>query len=126
MDVGLRRLVFERACGKCEYCMMPSDSDPLAFCIDHIIAQQHAGPTIESNLALSCFSCNTHKGPNITGLDPENGLLTRLFPLTPALGRPRPVDAVTSHRAPYALSTYNHPTHDCSHVDNACVRAMIE
>ena len=79
MDAGLRRLVFERVCGQCEYCTMPSDWDPLPFCIDHIIAQQHAGPTIESNLALSCFSCNTHKGPNIAGLDPETGQLTRLF-----------------------------------------------
>ncbi|MCO6457584.1 MAG: HNH endonuclease [Pirellulaceae bacterium] len=58
---------------------MPSDWDPLPFCIDHVIDQQHAGPTIESNLALSCFSCNTHKGPNIAGLDPATGQLTRLF-----------------------------------------------
>lgn len=58
---------------------MPSHWDPLPFCVDHIIAQQHAGPTIESNLALSCFSCNTHKGPNIAGIDPETGQLTRLF-----------------------------------------------
>jgi hypothetical protein len=79
VDAALRRLVFQRACGQCEYCTMPSNWDPLPFCVDHIIAQQHAGPTIESNLALSCFSCNTHKGPNIAGLDPDNGRLTRLF-----------------------------------------------
>lgn len=79
MDAGLRRLVFDRANGFCEYCMMPRDWDPLPFCVDHIIAQQHAGPTAESNLALSCFSCNTYKGPNIAGLDPESGDLTRLF-----------------------------------------------
>ncbi len=79
MDAGLRRLVFERASGRCEYCGMPSTWDPLPFCIDHVVAQQHDGPTIESNLALSCFSCNTHKGPNVAGIDPADGKLTRLF-----------------------------------------------
>ena len=31
------------------------------------------------NLALACFHCNTHKGPNIAGIDPESGDLVRLF-----------------------------------------------
>lgn len=79
MDAGLRRFVFTRANGICEYCAMPSEWDALPFCVDHIIAQKHAGPTIESNLALACFSCNTHKGPNIAGLSLDNGQITRLF-----------------------------------------------
>jgi hypothetical protein len=28
---------------------------------------------------LSCLNDNLHKGPNIGGLDPDTGLLTRLF-----------------------------------------------
>lgn len=79
MEASLRRLVIQRALGRCEYCDIASESDPSPFCIDHIIAQQHAGRTHESNLALSCFNCNTHKGPNIAGLDPDDGELTRLF-----------------------------------------------
>jgi hypothetical protein len=31
------------------------------------------------NLALACYHCNAHKGPNLSGLDPESGALVRLF-----------------------------------------------
>jgi hypothetical protein len=47
--------------------------------IDHIIAEKHFGPTTLENLALACFSCNNHKGPNVAGVDPETGQVTRLF-----------------------------------------------
>lgn len=79
MDAALRKFVRERAAGICEYCHLPEDFDPLPFCIDHVTAQQHHGPTEESNLALSCYNCNSFKGPNIAGIDPETGELTRLF-----------------------------------------------
>ena len=49
------------------------------FVIDHIIARQHGGQSERSNLALACLNCNAHKGPNISGLDPKTGRLTRLF-----------------------------------------------
>lgn len=58
---------------------MPQAVHVLTFPIDHVIARQHGGKTIESNLALSCTRCNSFKGPNIAGLDPETGALTRLF-----------------------------------------------
>lgn len=32
-----------------------------------------------ANLALSCFYCNSFKGPNIAGLDPLTGILSPLF-----------------------------------------------
>ena len=38
--------------------------------IDHVIAQQHGGVTAASNLALACYACNLHKGPNLSGRDP--------------------------------------------------------
>ena len=79
MDAALRRLVWERASSVCEYCRMPQEFDPLPFCVDHVIAQQHHGATTEANLALSCYNCNSHKGPNIAGLDQDSGALTRLF-----------------------------------------------
>jgi len=31
------------------------------------------------NLALSCFFCNTFKGPNLAGVDPDTGEVTKLF-----------------------------------------------
>jgi hypothetical protein len=52
---------------------------PVPFEIDHIIALQHGGPTILSNLALCCIHCNSHKGPNIAGLDPQTKRLTKLY-----------------------------------------------
>jgi hypothetical protein len=70
----LRRLADDR----CDYCRTPRRLDPLPFQVDHIIARQHGGRTVLSNLALSCLHCNKHKGPNIAGLDP---LTNRLIPL---------------------------------------------
>jgi hypothetical protein len=49
------------------------------FEIDHIIAQKHGGLTDESNLCLSCFYCNSYKGPNVAGVLPETGQIIRLF-----------------------------------------------
>jgi hypothetical protein len=31
------------------------------------------------NLALACQECNLHKGPNLTGIDPETGDIVPLF-----------------------------------------------
>jgi len=79
MDPQLHRLVWFRGAGVCEYCRMPQPFDPLPLCIDHIVAQKHHGATAEHNLALACFNCNSYKGPNIAGIDPETQQLTRLF-----------------------------------------------
>lgn len=79
MDSQLYRLVRERAQDTCEYCRISARFDPLPFQVDHIIAIKHLGPTVEHNLALSCFSCNNHKGPNIAGIDPDSGKITPLY-----------------------------------------------
>ena len=79
MNEALKRLVWDRAQSACEYCRLPQSLDVLPFQIDHVIAEQHHGPTVAENLALSCLNDNLHKGPNIGGLDPDTGLLTRLF-----------------------------------------------
>jgi hypothetical protein len=47
--------------------------------VEHILARQHGGQDTLENLALACHRCNVRKGPNLTGLDPETGGLTRLF-----------------------------------------------
>jgi hypothetical protein len=65
--------------GRCDYCGMPEQFDPLPFQVDHIIAEQHGGPTVLENLAWSCLHWNKHKGPNIAGIDPESGQLVALF-----------------------------------------------
>jgi len=79
MNEGLATLVRERARGQCEYCQLPERWSVIPFEIDHIIARKHRGPTKEDNLALSCYYCNSAKGPNIAGIDPDSGAIVRLF-----------------------------------------------
>ena len=73
MNAALERLVWQRAKSRCEYCQLPQAFSPLPHAIDHIIARQHHGPTQAENLALACFFCNSYKGPNISGLNPQTG-----------------------------------------------------
>ncbi|MDB5299853.1 MAG: restriction endonuclease [Phycisphaerales bacterium] len=79
MDKGIESAVRLRARDVCEYCHFPQEYAELRFVIDHIIARQHGGPTASENLALACGPCNRQKGPNIAGLDPADGALTRLL-----------------------------------------------
>ena len=79
MDAELRERERQRARGVREYCRMPQRHDLLPFQIDHIIAEKHHGETVVENLALSCFNCNVHKGPNVAGIDPLTGQVTALF-----------------------------------------------
>lgn len=37
------------------------------------------GQTVLANLALACLRCNSHKGPNLAGIDPATGTLAVLF-----------------------------------------------
>ena len=68
MTVATRRLVQRRAGGRCEYCRMDQQDDPLLmFHVEHIIPKQHRGSDHRSNLAWSCHKCNRAKGPNLAG-----------------------------------------------------------
>jgi hypothetical protein len=78
-DRALETEIIGRAQGRCEYCHFPESAAELPFHIDHIIAEKHGGNTTSANLAWACFSCNLRKGPNIAGIDPESGVLTRLY-----------------------------------------------
>ena len=79
MDRSLVDQVWRRANGICEYCLLPQEFDRLPFQIDHVIARKHRGGDDADNLALACFACNNHKGPNIAGVDPNTGDVIRLF-----------------------------------------------
>jgi hypothetical protein len=79
MDEELVQRVWRRAGFLCEYCRLPRIFMPLAFEIDHIIARKHRGRTVGSNLALACLPCNSHKGSNLSGIDPASGSIVRLF-----------------------------------------------
>lgn len=75
----LRRLVYERAAGCCEYCLIPEKAVLFAHQIDHIIAEKHGGLTQADNLALSCAICNKYKGSDIASLD-ENEVVALFHP----------------------------------------------
>lgn len=75
----LRRFVIERARDCCEYCRLPRRYTETPFQIDHVVAQKHHGETDPDNLCWACFYCNSYKGPNLSGLNPETGRAVRLF-----------------------------------------------
>lgn len=80
MNPATRAAVRERAGQRCEYCQLHQDDSPLAALhIEHIIPRFHDGSDEFDNLALACIDCNLHKGPNLTGLDPDTGQVTELF-----------------------------------------------
>ncbi|XXY49893.1 HNH endonuclease signature motif containing protein [Sorangium sp. So ce269] len=79
MDTSLVALVAQRANAVCEYCQLPQPLSSIPFEIDHIIAQKHGGVTVPENLGFACFYCNSYKGPNIAGIDPESGRIVRLY-----------------------------------------------
>jgi hypothetical protein len=71
--------VRSRAGNGCEYCLIHEDDVFEAHEADHIVAEQHGGPTAADNLAYACWDCNRRKGPNLSSVDPETGEVVRLF-----------------------------------------------
>jgi hypothetical protein len=58
---------------------MPQAADDAPFEIDHVIARKHLGPTVASDLCLSCYYYNSFKGSDIASLDRKTRKLTPLF-----------------------------------------------
>lgn len=80
MDAAVREFVRERAGNRCEYCLLKQEYLPFStFQVEHIIPRKHGGNDAPANLALACDRCNSHKGTNLTGIDPETGEIVPLF-----------------------------------------------
>jgi hypothetical protein len=79
MSPRLRSQVRQRAGFRGEYCHLPEDLSELRFQVDHLVAEKRGGPTSLENLDWACFRCNSHKGPNLAGLDDRTGMMARLF-----------------------------------------------
>lgn len=75
----LRETVRRRAEYRCEYCRFPEQYAEVRFQLDHVIPEQHGGPSTLENLGWSCPRCNKHKGPNLAGIDFNTGILVPLF-----------------------------------------------
>jgi hypothetical protein len=79
IPAALRKLVYDRANGRCEYCLIPEMASFAPHEIDHIIAEKHGGLTVQENLALSCTLCNKHKGSDLASVDAETGKIVALY-----------------------------------------------
>lgn len=79
MDATTRDLVWQRAGERCGYCRLHQEHSGLKHHIEHITAKQHGGSDDADNLALACHRCSLHKGPNLTGIDPQTGQVASLF-----------------------------------------------
>ena len=75
----LRRLVENRAGGRCEYCRLAQEGQEATFHIDHIVPRAAGGPTVAENLAVACVSCSLRKAARRSAPDPLTGRKVTLF-----------------------------------------------
>jgi hypothetical protein len=75
----LRRLVQERAQGRCEYCGLSQSGQEALFHVDHVVPITAKGETEIANLALACVSCSLRKGARQFANDPDTGMRTPIF-----------------------------------------------
>jgi 5-methylcytosine-specific restriction endonuclease McrA len=79
ISAQLRKLVVNRASGRCEYCLIHQDFSIYTHEVDHIIAVKHGGETVAENLALSCLTCNRHKRSDFATIDSTTGEIVPLY-----------------------------------------------
>jgi 5-methylcytosine-specific restriction endonuclease McrA len=70
--------VSQRACGRCEYCLIQEQDAAFAHEVDHVIGRQHGGSSEPDNLAFACLFCNRCKGTNVASIGAA-GVLVRLY-----------------------------------------------
>jgi hypothetical protein len=71
--------VARRAGHRCEYCRAPEALFNLPFEVDHVVPVSQGGAGDETNLALTCRSCNLHKSDCLAATDPVAGQVVPLF-----------------------------------------------
>lgn len=69
ISLTLRRLVEDRADGRCEYCLVHRDDVGTAHEVDHVRSVKHSGKATKDNLAYSCLECNRFKGSDLGSVD---------------------------------------------------------
>lgn len=79
IPVALKRLVFARANGCCEYCLSQAKFAIEPLVIEHIIPISRGGRTVDENLALACQGCNNYKYTKVEGIDPIDGQVVPLY-----------------------------------------------
>lgn len=79
LSASLKKDVYKRAKGLCEYCLSPEKFSSSTFEIEHIFPLSLGGKTLLENLALSCSTCNKHKSHRISIIDSETKKETELY-----------------------------------------------
>ena len=79
ISAELRRLVIQRAAGRCEYCGLSQEGQEATFHIDHVIPVAVGGQTVAKNLALACVSCSLRKAARQTAIDPQSSKEVTLY-----------------------------------------------
>ncbi len=79
LSLSLRKLVFQKAHGCCEYCKSPADFATQSFATEHIVPTAKGGSNEPDNLALACQGCNSHKSVKTEAKDPLTQLIVPLF-----------------------------------------------
>ena len=76
---SLRRRVWERANGLCEYCQAPANFASASFHCEHISPRKIGGKSTLDNLAWACPWCNSAKHHKTHARDPQTGQRVPLF-----------------------------------------------
>lgn len=71
--------VAQRASHRCEYCQAPEAIFNFPFEVEHIVPPGLGGANEDSNLALSCRSCNVYKSDHLDASDPQAQAIVPLF-----------------------------------------------
>jgi HNH endonuclease len=79
VPAALKRLVFDRGNGCCEYCRSQVKFAIDPFVIEHIIPSSRGGASTAENLALACQGCNNYKYTKTEGSDPIDCQTTPLY-----------------------------------------------
>ena len=77
--VAVRRMVAERAKGRCEYCQSSEYLAPQPFTLEHIIPTSQGGSDEPENLAYACQGCNGSKYAKTEAFDPITKLIVPIF-----------------------------------------------
>ena len=75
----VRRLVIQRATGRCEYCGLSQEGQEATFHIDHVVPVVAGGQTVAENLALACVSCSLRKAARQIVIDPQSVEETAIY-----------------------------------------------
>jgi hypothetical protein len=79
--------VAERAGHRCEYCHAPEAIFNFPFEVEHIVPPGHGGSQDDTNLALSCRSCNLFKSDRLNVIDRATGRQFRYLILDDICGK---------------------------------------